>query len=50
MAVVETMELKDEKLQEVWGPSLRRIVLRAAAEVTEGSWSMRLTRIESESN
>jgi hypothetical protein len=47
-AVVETLELKDEKLREVWGPALRRIVLRTATETVEGNWSMQLTRIETE--
>ncbi len=40
---VETVELEDAKLTEIWGPRLYRILLRADSPQAQGTWTLRFS-------
>jgi Heparinase II/III-like protein len=40
---VEIMELKDAKLAEMWGPELRRVLLRADKPQSRATWTVKIT-------
>jgi hypothetical protein len=40
---VETTDLDDAKLLEIWGPRLHRILLRADSPPAQGTWSLRFS-------
>jgi hypothetical protein len=37
---VETIQVEDEKLVELWGPQLRRVLIRAHRPLSQGDWSL----------
>ena len=39
---VETIELEDAKLAEMWGPQLRRILLRSNEPLSQDTWTVRI--------
>jgi hypothetical protein len=41
---VETIEFEDEKLAEMWGPSLRRVLLKADAAMSRGTWKVEISK------
>ena len=41
---IETIELDDAKLAEMWGPKLRRILLKAHEPQSQGTWAVRIVR------
>ena len=43
---IETIELKDKKLREMWGPCLRRIVLKAHAPMQRDTWTVRISKAD----
>ncbi len=43
---IETIELEDAKLAEMWGPRLRRISFRAAKPVKQAAWSVLISAAE----
>ncbi len=43
---IETIELEDEKLKEMWGASLRRVLLRADAATSRDTWTVRISKAE----
>lgn len=43
---IETIELEDEKLREMWGPCLRRILLKANAATSSDTWTVRISKAE----
>jgi hypothetical protein len=43
---IETIELKDEKLAEIWGPCLRRILLKADAATSRSTWTVRISKVD----
>ncbi len=42
---VETIELDDLKLREMWGPRLHRILLRADSPRAQGTWKLRFSEL-----
>ena len=42
---VETIQVEDAKLAELWGPQLRRILLRASQPQSQGVWSLVIRRL-----
>ncbi|NQT14159.1 MAG: heparinase II/III family protein [Planctomycetes bacterium] len=43
---VETIELEDEKLAEMWGPSLQRVLLKADAATSGDTWTVRISKAD----
>ena len=43
---IETIELKDETLQEMWGTSLRRVLLKASSPTSHTTWTVRITKMQ----
>ncbi len=43
---IETIELEDEKLVEMWGPSLRRVLLKAHAATSRDAWTVRISKAD----
>ena len=43
---IETIELKDEKLVEIWGSCLRRVVLKAHAATQRDTWTVRISKAD----
>jgi len=43
---IETIELKDKKLTEMWGPCLRRVVLKAHAATQRNTWTVRISKVD----
>jgi hypothetical protein len=41
---IETIEMEDEKLTEVWGARLRRILLKTEAAASQETWTIRLSK------
>jgi len=43
---IENIELKDEKLSEMWGSSLRRVLFHANAETAGDTWTVRISKAD----
>lgn len=43
---IETIELKDEKLVEMWGPCLRRILLKAHTATASDAWTVGISKAD----
>lgn len=43
---IETIELKDEKLVEMWGPRLRRVLLKEGAPGSCNAWTVRVVKAD----
>jgi hypothetical protein len=43
---IETIDLEDEKLAEMWGSSLRRVLLKADAARSRDTWTVRILKAD----
>jgi len=43
---IETVELQDEKLAEMWGPCMRRVLLKAHAATSRDAWTVRVSKVD----
>ena len=41
---IETIELEDDKLSEIWGSSMRRVLLKADATASHDTWTVRISK------
>jgi hypothetical protein len=43
---IETIELEDEKLMEMWGPCLQRVLLKAHAATSSDAWTIQISKAD----
>ena len=41
-----SIELDDEKLAEIWGPCLERVLLKAGAATSQDTWTVRISKAD----